>query len=235
MVDQPDVNAVSVKLPSFWCNNPRAWFVQADAQFAIRQIVADDTKYWHVVAALDQDTAVRCTAFLEAPPANDRYDALKKFLISSFDLSDDERADRILDIRELGDRRPSELVDAILQLNGRDPQHFLLRRIFMRALPTPLRNALATSKSKDLRELGREADGAMPTTQRGGASVCSVEPPASSAQPMELDAVGQRRPRQLCFFHQKFGKRARQCVPPCDWKPFPPYRSSGNAMGGSRK
>ena len=233
----PEANAVSVKLPSFWCSNPRAWFVQADAQFTLRNITVDDTKFWHVVAALDQDTAVRCTAFLEDPPAQNRYDALRKHLISTFDLSEDERADRILDIGELGDRRPSELVDAILQLNGKNPQHFVLRRVFLRALPTPLRNALATSKAEDLRELGREADKAMATTQHGGAPVCRVEAstPELSAQTMELDAVSQRRPRQLCFFHQKFGKRARQCVAPCDWKPFPPYRSSGNATGGPRK
>ncbi len=30
--------AVSVKLPSFWTDNPRAWFIQADSQFAISNI-----------------------------------------------------------------------------------------------------------------------------------------------------------------------------------------------------
>jgi hypothetical protein len=51
--------AVAVKLPTFWAANPRAWFAQADAQLALRKVTCEETKYWHVVSALDQDTAAR--------------------------------------------------------------------------------------------------------------------------------------------------------------------------------
>ena len=55
--DKPDQqNAVSLKLPTFWASQPQVWFEQAEAQFHIRQITADDTKYYYVISALDQDT-----------------------------------------------------------------------------------------------------------------------------------------------------------------------------------
>ena len=52
-------HAVSLKLPTFWSSQPEVWFAQAEAQFNLRIITADDTKYYYVLAALDQPTATR--------------------------------------------------------------------------------------------------------------------------------------------------------------------------------
>ena len=44
-------NAVALKLPEFWESHAAVWFAQAEAQFEIRDITADNTKYCYVVAA----------------------------------------------------------------------------------------------------------------------------------------------------------------------------------------
>ena len=227
---EEEIQAVSVKLPGFWPSNPRAWFLQAEAQFNIRNITAEDIKYSYVVAALDKEVAASCISILERTPGTDKYKYLKQQLILRFELSEDERADRLLNIRELGDRRPSELADIILELNGSQPTHFVLRRIFMRALPLPLRNALSTSATTDLRELAREADRALATTGHREAPVYNVVPMQDTP---EADAVSFKR-RQLCQYHRKWGTRARRCQQPCDWTPTPPRLPSGNAQGGLR-
>ena len=59
-------HAVSLKLPEFWTSHPRVWFQQTEAQFALRQVTAYNTKYY-VVAALDQDYAQRVIDLLEDP------------------------------------------------------------------------------------------------------------------------------------------------------------------------
>lgn len=227
-----EVGAVSVKLPLFWPSNPRAWFLQAEAQFTLRQITAEDTKFCHVVAALDPSIAASCTAILESAPGTERYQYLKKALTDRFQLSEEERADRLLDMQTLGDRRPSELAEAILELNADQPPHFLLRRIFMRALPPQVRSALSTSPKTDLRELAREADRAISNTGRH-ASVSNLENDVTAVS-SEIDAVSTRR-RQLCSYHRRWGTRARKCVQPCDWTPSPPGKSApGNAQWGPR-
>ena len=43
------VESGSIKLPTFWVLNPDAWFVQAEAQFALRHMPQDKTKYFHVI------------------------------------------------------------------------------------------------------------------------------------------------------------------------------------------
>ncbi|RUS78761.1 hypothetical protein EGW08_013477 [Elysia chlorotica] len=62
------IETVALKLPTFWTTCPSAWFAQTEAQFALRGITADETKYYHVVAALDPDTASRSLSVISSPP-----------------------------------------------------------------------------------------------------------------------------------------------------------------------
>ena len=70
-------HAVSMKLPTFWTVQPEVWFVQAEAQFRLRRIETDETRYYYVVAALDQDTATRVLDLVNNLPVSDKYEALK--------------------------------------------------------------------------------------------------------------------------------------------------------------
>ena len=45
-------NNAFIKLPEFWEFSPTAWFAQTEAQFAIRDVTDDTTRYYHVVSAL---------------------------------------------------------------------------------------------------------------------------------------------------------------------------------------
>ena len=44
------VTAVSVKLPPFWPEKTRLWFAQAEAQFDVKGITVEKTKYSYVPA-----------------------------------------------------------------------------------------------------------------------------------------------------------------------------------------
>ena len=89
--------------------------MQAEAQFHIRKITDDTTKYYHVVAALDQETSGRILSTLSSPPT-DKYTDLKQRLLTTFGLSKRERASKLLHLHPLGDRKPSELMDEMLSL-----------------------------------------------------------------------------------------------------------------------
>ena len=78
-------NAVTLKLPPFWTSQARVWFQQPEAQFALRHVSVNDTKYCYVVAALDQETAQRLLSSLENPPAHGKYQAFKQRLPATFD------------------------------------------------------------------------------------------------------------------------------------------------------
>ena len=157
-IDAANVGAIyaaTVKLPDFWQNNPRSWFQHIEAQFQLRGITQDVTKYFHVVAALDASTTARCMARLEAPPAVGKYDALKAFLVDLFELSELEKADRLLSLNGLGDSKPSELMERMLAVLGSADPSFLFAHIFLRQLPAPGHIALASSPCLPPRTTGR--------------------------------------------------------------------------------
>ena len=77
-------NAVALKLLPFWISQPQVWFQQAEAQFALWNITADDTKYFYVVATLDQETASCRINFLENSPEQDRYGSIFYLFIFYF-------------------------------------------------------------------------------------------------------------------------------------------------------
>ena len=82
-----ETNAVVIKLPTFWAQQPEVWFLRAEAQFHIHKITDDTTKYYHVVAALDQETSSRVLDTLSAPPADNMYQYLEFYfsiLVSRF-------------------------------------------------------------------------------------------------------------------------------------------------------
>ena len=66
------LEAVTLKLPTFWTTCPLAWFAQTEAQFSLRNISSDDTKYYYVVAALDANTATRALSIISSPPAEQK-------------------------------------------------------------------------------------------------------------------------------------------------------------------
>ena len=97
-MDPADTHAVGLMLPVFWVDHPRVWLLQAEVQFAVRNVTADNTKYHYVVAALDHATALRVIDVLEDPPQHDNYENLKRRLTDIFGLSRRQRADQLLDI-----------------------------------------------------------------------------------------------------------------------------------------
>ena len=122
-------------------SNLEVWFLQAEAQFHIPKITDDTTKYYHVVAALDQETSGRVLDTLSAPNCDNKYTELKQRLFTTFGLSKREWASKLLHLHPLGDRKPSELMDEMLSLLTDHEFCFLAEQLFLEQLPEDIRFA----------------------------------------------------------------------------------------------
>ena len=89
------------------------------------------------------------------PPAQP-YDELKAALIAAFGKSQPEKDQELLNLNGLGDRKPSELLQHMKNLNV-DP-NTLFKALFLAQLPPVIRRILATSAKTDIGELAIEAD-----------------------------------------------------------------------------
>ncbi len=208
--------AISLKLPPFWTQQPRIWFVQAEAQLATKRIIADEVKYNYVVAALDQEVATRVLDLIESPPEEDKYDSLKRRLIETYALSEYERAGQILHAPEMGDAKPSELLDKMLGYLGSEKPCFLFRRIFLERLPDEVRTPLMHMDIKDIRALAQAADRLWESKSNAAFAVQKFK---KSYKSKDLDP-------ELCYYHGTYGNRAFKCKPPCKMAHLP---LAGNA------
>ena len=222
------VNSVALKLPTFWPEQAQVWFLQAEAQFNLRNITVDSTKFYHVIAALDQSTAGRVVDLLSNPPAEDRYKTLKDRLTATFGLGRRERASRLLHMRGLGDRKPSQLMDEMLALLDGHTSCFLFEQIFLEQLPEDIRLQLANADFSNLRAVALLADTLWLARDQHDTAVAVNRvsmapkwPKKSSPAPIQpIDKTG------LCFYHARFGNKAHKCITPCTF--------SGNAMADRR-
>ncbi|XP_078793697.1 uncharacterized protein LOC144987873 [Oryzias latipes] len=227
--------AAAVKLPEFWQSDPASWFQHVEALFHLRGVHTDDARYYLVVAALDQQSTRRAMPLLRSPPPQEKYAALKEFLLRRYSLSASERAEKILSMSGLGDSSAVDLMDSMLSLLGSDEGGFLFPHIFLRQLPPPVRAALANSPrlaAGDYRGLAEEADRVLLATRRFAVQHVTSDAHLQETEddPVSVSAVGEgaRRGTSLCRFHQRFGRKAKRCVPPCA------FLSSGNAAAGTR-
>ncbi|KAJ8411268.1 hypothetical protein AAFF_G00172740 [Aldrovandia affinis] len=89
----------------------------------------------------------------------------------------------------------------------------------MQQMPSQVRATLAGSPVKDLRALAREADKVLNSSRMPGPAVRVVGDADVLAIREDVIAATQRqRPTAgLCYYHARFGTRAKQCRPPCSF------------------
>ena len=179
-------NGVFLKLPEFWETSAAAWFAQAEAQFALRGIT-DDARYFHVVSALGSSTAARTVGFITSPPALDKCGMFKAHLLKTFELSRSERARRLFAIQGLGDSKPSEHMEMMLNLLSTEEPNFIFIELFLRHMPPHVQTALANTVITEPRALAEEADRFFLATQRFAPDVLA---------PTRFHAPGQNRTDQ---------------------------------------
>lgn len=227
-------NAVAIKIPEFWESSAAAWFSTVEAQFEIRKITDDSTRYYYVVSALGSNVASRLVGLLTYPPETEKYVTLKAQLLKTFELSTAERARRLFAIQGLGDSKPSVLMERMLNLLGRERPCFLFMELFLRNMPAGVQVALANTTITGPRALAEEADRFFLATQRPSpdllAPAVSAAPPVYRSAARDYAATQDQRGATagLCFFHARFGTKAKQCRPPCS------FNQAGNGKAGAR-
>jgi len=152
------VAAVSLKLPEFWQTRPRSWFQTAEAQFHLRNITTDATRYFYVVAALGSEVAAELDHVLSNPPDNDKYKALKDALLAIYEPTERQKKKALLAMGSLGDRKPSALLRQMQALHTAEKDDQLFMIMFLKKLLPAVRTILAASDFDDIEDMAKVAD-----------------------------------------------------------------------------
>lgn len=148
---------VSVKIPPFWAEDPNIWFIKVESQFITCGITQDETKFHHIVASLDGKILQQVTEAVMNPPAEDKYKNLKEQLVQCFADSEQKKLQKLLSLMELGDSKPSNLLNKLRSLSNNKVGDAMLKSLWMNRLPSQV-NAILQASSVPLAELAILAD-----------------------------------------------------------------------------
>ena len=189
-----DLYRVSVKVPPFWPDKPALWFAQLEGQFALSNITTDDTKFYHVIAQLENRYAVEVEDIITKPPSTNKYEELKTQLITRLSATQEQRVRQLLSHEELGDRKPSQFLRHLKTLAGADVPDDFLRSLWSSRLPAHIQAIIATQINSSLEIVAQLADKINEVTPQPRAAQVSVAlpGPSTSAEPSAIDMLTRR-------------------------------------------
>ena len=228
------------KLPAFWAEQPRLWFIQVESVFSLSRISRDETKYAQIIANLDPSYLKFIGDIILAPPADRKYEAIKERLIASFAISEEAKLKKLFSGLIMGDQKPSHFLQAMKSLAaGNNVGDNVLKTLFLDQLPESIRSILATSNA-DLSELAQQADKIMDIAHPQVSSIAA--PDFVNSLTGKIDALEKKfekfftdrrrndtrqsrqryrsssKPRELCWYHHRFGSKATKCIQPCKFE-----------------
>lgn len=237
---------LQVKAPPFSQERPALWFAQLESQFRIRKIVTEVDKFHVAVPLIGTRSAAEVEDIITFPPTDSPYQKLKSTLISRFSKSKAAKLLQLLDGESLGDRKPSQHYRHLRSLVP-DIDDDALRARWLSHLPEQIRACLVVQKEAASEQLCEAADSLCEILKPSNvAAVSEVQGQiaAMTTQVSQLAEMVKRgrtasrersfnRPRSrarsqsrekrlhksgTCWYHFKFGKDARKCVPGCKFQ-----------------
>lgn len=240
---QPDLAAVA-RLPAFWRHSPEHWFIQAEATFASQRISTNNSRVNHVLTALDAE-GIRAVADLLGSSAT--YDGIRRRLIDVFGVPPSTRFREMVLSGSIGDRRPTQLLRDMRNAAPEDLGETALKEFWLQKLPTNVLTIIA-SIDEPTDALAIRADRVMEVCNSRRVDAVSLHDERLSelsnavrsltqqmqtviARTQHLPSDNSNTPRQypssrraasqnteMCYYHARFGKKAKKCQPPCAFK-----------------
>ena len=227
------LNTVSVKVPAFWPDSAEAWFVQVEAQFALKGVTVSSTKFYYSVLSFNQETANQVLDLIKCPPSSDPYEALKSRLLRLFALDDYQRYEAISNLPLSGDMKPSKLMSYMLALLplGHKPC-FFLHGACLKRLPADVQAHLLRDDFSDPITLALKADKiyqsrvssstfyAVSNSLEDSVNTMRSSPtnrPRRSATPHSSSRDNRSSSPTLCYYHRAWGSKAKKCRAPFSW------------------
>lgn len=256
----PAVHAARIsKFPTFRHDYPEFWISQVESTFRNHDIARDQTKFDYVIQYAPPEVYPHIASLAMAPPAEGKYEAIKKKILDAFSVSEEAKIRQVLQSCNIGNQKPSHFLQELRNKAGTNVSEPVLKSIFVEQLPEHVRFVIAADEERTLDTIARMADRIVDMRQGSVIAATSKHPvieksqlaPQSRSEMSEiiarLDKIetawkqsrrdksehrrerSKSRPREdkdnsICYYHSKYGNKARKCTTPCTWvsKPAEP-------------
>ncbi|XP_048006345.1 uncharacterized protein LOC125241771 [Leguminivora glycinivorella] len=197
---------VGVKIPPFYPEKPALWFAQLEGQFRLSRVTTDETKFYYAMAQLEPQYAAEVEDIITSPPEENKFEKLKTELIKRLSASRERKVQQVLNLEELGDRKPSQFLRHLQNLAGPGLPEDFLRSIWVNRLPQRTQDIVASQLKSSLEDLAELADRlhdvVAPAPQVAAASL-----PSTSSDPLMLQIA--ELSRRMQALDAKVGRMSR--------------------------
>ena len=128
-----------------------------EAQFEINGITVEGTKFNYLISQLEPKCIEDIWDLISYKNANNNYSLTKERLLSVFKESENKRINRLVTGIELGDMKPSQLLQKRRSLAAGDISDKVLKILWLDKLPDYIKNILLVS-DENLEKLRKMAD-----------------------------------------------------------------------------
>lgn len=149
-----------IRMPVFDAERVDMWFAQIEAVFLFGRIVTDLRRFSTIIALIPAKYLTNFRQIVMSPPTNGTaYSTLKEKVIEYFAETEATRLRRLLSEVQLGDRRPSRLLDEMRELSNNSVDEKVLKQIWKQRLPQSVQQILAGAQDNvGISELAKMAD-----------------------------------------------------------------------------
>ncbi|XP_051860255.1 uncharacterized protein LOC127565511 [Drosophila albomicans] len=237
------INRIAVKIPPFWPEHPELWLSQIEAQFVLAGITSDETKFNTILASIEAPVLARIADAIVNQPRTGKYENLKSCILERFCESEQKKIQKLISETDLGDKRPTQLLNELNALAANKVQESFLKALWLQRLPTQVQAILQASDAS-LANLAKLADKVMEVGDFHQVRTIDAKsaPTSSAVSDDRLDRIEQqinalsrnlsrknslRTDRNsviagdMCWYHSKFGNAAKKCRQPCSFASEP--------------
>ncbi|XP_072760465.1 uncharacterized protein [Anoplolepis gracilipes] len=152
------ISSRHIELTPFYQVDSWLWFAQVDLVFANFNITSDTTKFKYVATQLSGKALRSVSDLVINPPIENKYESIKRHVMSAYDEGDEARLRRLLRGHEMRDEKPTAYLHRLQALVGNQCGDAVIHSLFFEQLPEVIQAILAISDTADLQRLAEMAD-----------------------------------------------------------------------------
>lgn len=215
--------SVSIKAPPFLESSVPSWFLILEAQFKIKKVTDDTTKFYHAISSLPPEVVSRLN---NDCIQKESFIGLKTAVIEVHERSKPELFEKLISTTRMTGR-PSLFLQELNQIAQKvGIGEELVRHKFIQALPPAISPVLASQKALSIEQLGSLADELQPfaqdqtpiyNTRFREASPRREQRREPFRLPFGLRPFSNNQKPVVCRGHLYFGNKSKTCKPWCRW------------------
>ncbi|XP_025833260.1 uncharacterized protein LOC112905320 [Agrilus planipennis] len=152
------ISHVAVRIPPFIPNDPELWFSMVEENFTTAGVTKDATKFGYITGVLEPRYALEVRDIIVNKPTTNAYGVLKSELIKRLSTSQEQKTRRLLELEEMGGRKPSQFLRHLQTLAGPTVPDTMLRTLWFARLPPNMQAILAAHRDLSLVKIAELAD-----------------------------------------------------------------------------